>query len=241
MRARASVGRPGASAHATYRRRRSGPLDPKPALAHRGGPDRRPADLPGRPSAGWPGRAGDRGLPGPVAAVPRLGCHPGLAARGQRGTPHRPPPRPSGAPRLGGPARPGHPRLAGQHRFTWPSAPAAWWSSTRTCFPLARRLDRFGLGDTPPIPGEHEGTVAFADMQSRSAVLQALDEPVPEPQRSPPEAGQLRGPRPGLPWRRDAAPWPAGPPGLGGVQGAPRPAGSGRPGHPGRGRPAAGF
>jgi hypothetical protein len=42
----------------------------------------------------------------------------------------------------------------------------------KTCI----RLDRFGLGDTLPIPGAHEGTVAFADMQSRSALLQALDE-----------------------------------------------------------------
>ena len=124
MRVRASVGRPGASAHAEYRRRRAaerGRLDPQPALAGRRGAgrrrDRRAAGHPGRTPPGGPGwRSSCRGRAGLAAAVPAQRRHPGLAARGRRGAAHRPPPRPPGAPRLGGPARPGHPRHPGQHR-----------------------------------------------------------------------------------------------------------------------------
>jgi hypothetical protein len=86
LRVRASVGRPGGSAHATWRRLRA---------------------------AEW--TAWTRSLPWRVA-VPTQPRRRRLAARRGGGATHRPTARPAGTARLGGPARPGRPGQPGQHR-----------------------------------------------------------------------------------------------------------------------------
>jgi hypothetical protein len=74
-------------------RRRAGRLDPQPDLAGtprcRRRPDRLGAGRPGRPPAGRAGRPGRRRPGRLAAAVPPLQPGPGLAARRQRGAPHR--------------------------------------------------------------------------------------------------------------------------------------------------------
>jgi hypothetical protein len=122
VRVRASVGRPGASAHSEYRRRRATEL----AIWARSLPWRVLA-LVAAGVAAWlaaarvapnlaaPARDHGRGRAGLAAAIPQLPGHRGLAARRGRRAAHRPPAGPAGAARVGGPARPGHPRLPGQH------------------------------------------------------------------------------------------------------------------------------
>jgi hypothetical protein len=91
LRVRASVGRPGASAHAEYRRRRAAERarwTPRPALAGRCRAGRRrgrrAASHPARARPGRAARDSCRGRAGLAATVSSQRRHPGLAARRQR-------------------------------------------------------------------------------------------------------------------------------------------------------------
>jgi hypothetical protein len=119
VRVRPSVGRPGASAQAEYRRRRA----TERASWTRTIPWRMAAVLAAGLAAGLlaallvPRLAGPAGLLAAASVAWRLWVPPKLrlprlAARRRRRTAHRAPARPPGAAGVGGPARPGHPRLA---------------------------------------------------------------------------------------------------------------------------------
>jgi hypothetical protein len=123
VRVRASVGQPGASAHAQYRRRRATELT---AWA-RGLPWRILALVVASVAAWLAAARVAPNLAAPIGVTVAAGLgwrlrfrtppgHRGLAAWRDRGAAHRPAAGPAGAARLGGPARPGHRRHPGQHR-----------------------------------------------------------------------------------------------------------------------------
>jgi hypothetical protein len=121
---RATVGRPGGSAQAAWRRARAAEwaawtrtlpwrLAAILGIGAGGGGSWQPAGAPAGPGRCRPGGGGGW-LGAAVSSQPGCGR---LAAGGGGGATHRPPLGCAGAPGVGGPARPGPPRLAGQPRL----------------------------------------------------------------------------------------------------------------------------